>query len=107
MIFEYLAELIGLLDAARYVFMSHSFVSKFKVGDNITVRGWGSVTIWSTFNYDKTARREESLSEFIHVPQGMHCIVLETKKHAGEHYVRVLTPKGVGWASEHYFEKRI
>jgi len=109
MIFKYLIELIGLLDAVRYVFLSHSFVPKFKVGDNITVTGWGSVNLWATFeDQSGTIYWKDSsyTAETINIPQGMHCIVLETKKSRGEHYIKVLSPKGIGWASEYYFQKR-
>lgn len=107
MIFEYLAELIGLLDAARYVFMSQNFLPKFKIGDNITVTSWGLVDLWIDFDNDETSKQKPSSIKTICIPQGMHCIVLETKKYRGENYIRVLTPNGVGWASEFYFEKRI
>jgi len=108
MIFQYFTELICLLDAARYVFLTHGFDQKFKVGDNITVTGLGSINLLISF--------ENKIGDFywkgtcssrtINAPQGMHCIVLETKKHRGEHYIRVLSPKGIGWAAEYYFEKR-
>ena len=100
MIFGYIKDLFSLTDAVTYVLfrMKH----KFNVGDNVTVSSFGSISIFPTH----TMWINSSHVKTFLIPHGMHCIVLETKRYSGDNLVRILSPSGIGWASEACFEKR-